>query len=102
MTNICIAIVATENTISNPTYALHRLAEATEKHSLSRKTFCDTKQAMRAIGTFVLTPAATALLGEHLRDLPERIIGEGILKISMLDDTSTWMDLELLLPEYIR
>lgn len=92
MTNILIVIAATENTISSLTYALSRLAKATTKHSLSRKTFYDTKQAMKVIGTFVLTPAAAVRLEECLRDFLDRITGEDILKGSMLDNTtiSVW------------
>jgi hypothetical protein len=73
---------------------LHRLAEAATKHSLSRKTSCDTKQAMGVLDIFVLTPAAAALLEGRLRDSRERIIGDDIFKVSMLDDANADMDLQ--------
>jgi hypothetical protein len=88
MTNIYILIVAIENTMSNPTNALHRLAEAATKLSLSRKTSCDTRQAMGVLGIFVLIPAAVVLLEEPLRASHERIIGEDIFNGSMLDEAN--------------
>jgi len=87
--------IAIENTISDLTNALLRLAKAVTKHSLSRKTSCDTKQAMGVFDTFALTPVASVLLEQRLRDSRERITGEDIFKISILNEANTDIRLDL-------
>lgn len=49
---------------------------------------------MGVLNIFVLTPAAAALLEGRLRDSRERIIGDDIFKVSMLDDANADMDLQ--------
>jgi hypothetical protein len=75
--------------MSSLTDAWNHHAKASTKHFLWRKTLHGTRKAIGVLVYFVHTLAAAVPREDLLADSPERIIGEDIFEINMLDNVGS-------------